>query len=310
MAKTDYYKVLGVSKNSTDADIKKAYRTKARKHHPDVDKSPDAETKFKEINEAYQVLSDPQKKQTYDQFGHSAFEPGAGGFSGAGAAQGGNPFSGGFNSYSWSSSGGQGGQDAGGFADPFDIFEAFFGGQSPFGRQQRLPRYAIEIDFMDAIHGVQKEIEIDGKKHKIKIPPGVDSGSEIRFSSFILICQVKTSSKFKRRGSDIVSEHEISYSQAALGTVEEIETVDGSVKIKIPSGTQPGTQIRLKGKGVPNIHGYGTGDFLIYCNVWTPQKLSKEEKELLEKLKSSDNFRPNPTIKDKGFFDRMKDYFN
>ncbi|KKR86781.1 MAG: Chaperone protein DnaJ [Candidatus Curtissbacteria bacterium GW2011_GWA1_41_11] len=172
MAKTDYYQVLGVSKNATDAEIKSAYRQKARKHHPDVNKAPDAEKKFKEINEAYQVLSDSQKKSAYDQFGHSAFEPG-GGFGGASSSAGG-PFGGGFRTYSWSSGGGQQGGDFGGFADPFDIFEAFFGGQSPFGRQQRLPRYAINIDFMEAVLGVEKQIDIEGKRQKIKIPAGVD----------------------------------------------------------------------------------------------------------------------------------------
>src|SRR3989344_4326279 len=208
--KKDYYQVLGVSKNANADELKKAYRNLARKHHPDVDKSTGAEEKFKEINEAYQVLSDPQKKSAYDQFGHSAFEPG-GGF---GGAQGGNPFAGGnpfgnqggFRTYSWSSGDGNQGQDFGGFADPFDVFEAFFGGQSPFGRQARLPRYAIKLTFEEAINGVQKEI---------------------------------------------------SFSQAALGTVAEIETVEGPVKIRIPAGTQPGTQIRLKGKGVRHVNGHG-----------------------------------------------------
>jgi len=286
MAKSDYYEVLGVSKSSSDADIKKAYRTKARKHHPDVDKTEGADKKFKEINEAYQVLSDPQKKGAYDQYGHSAFEPG-GGFGGAG--QGAGPFggAGGYQTYSWSS-GTQGGQGApGGFADPFDIFEAFFGGQSPFGRQASLPRYAIKVDFMDAVHGIEKEIEVESKKQKIKIPPGVDDGSEIRFSGFILVCQVGSHPKFKRRGYDIVSEHEISYSKAALGSIEQIETIDGEVKIKIPSGTQPGTQIRLRGKGIKHVSGRGTGDHYTIVRLKVPSKLSREQKNLLEELENS-----------------------
>ena len=282
MAKTDYYQVLGVSKNATDAEIKSAYRQKARKHHPDVNKAPDAEKKFKEINEAYQVLSDSQKKSAYDQFGHSAFEPG-GGFGGASSSAGG-PFGGGFRTYSWSSGGGQQGGDFGGFADPFDIFEAFFGGQSPFGRQQRLPRYAINIDFMEAVLGVEKQIDIEGKRQKIKIPAGVDDGSEIKFANFILVCQVSTHPKFKRRGYDIVSEHEISFSKAALGSVEEIETVDGSVKIKIPSGTQPGTQIRLRGKGVKHVSGNQRGDHYVIIRVHIPSKLNRDQKHLLEEL--------------------------
>src|SRR3989344_325126 len=293
MAKTDYYQVLGVSKNATDAEIKSAYRQKARKHHPDVNKAPDAEKKFKEINEAYQVLSDSQKKSAYDQFGHSAFEPG-GGFGGASSSAGGPFGGGGFRTYSWSSGGGQQGGDFGGFADPFDIFEAFFGGQSPFGRQQRLPRYAINIDFMEAVLGVEKQIDIEGsprgeagKRHKIKIPAGVDDGSEIKFSNFILVCQVSTHPKFKRRGYDIVSEHDISFSKAALGTVEEIETIDGSVKIKIPAGTQPGTQIRLRGKGVKHVSSNSRGDHYVIIRIKVPSKLSREQKNLLEELENS-----------------------
>ena len=279
--KTDYYQVLGVSKNANADELKKAYRNLARKHHPDVNKSQGAEEKFKEINEAYQVLSDPRKKSAYDQFGHSAFEPGGG-------AGGTGPFGGqgGYKTYTWSSGGGNQGFDFGGFADPFDIFEAFFGGQSPFGRQARLPRYVINLSFDEAVHGVLKEVEIDGKIQKIKIPQGVDDGSEIKFSNFILVCQVASDSKFKRRGYDIISEHEISFSKAALGSVEEIETVDGPVKIKIPSGTQPGTQIRLRAKGVKHISGRGQGDHYVIIRIKVPNKLNRDQKHLLEELES------------------------
>ncbi|MBI4037444.1 DnaJ domain-containing protein [Candidatus Curtissbacteria bacterium] len=285
--KKDYYEVLGVSKNANAEELKKAYRNLARKHHPDVDKSPNAEKTFKEINEAYQVLSDPQKKGAYDQYGHSAFEPGAGGF---GGAQAGGPFGGqgGFRTYTWSSGGGQqGGQDFGdfgGFADPFDIFEMVFGERSPFGRAQRLPRYVLQLDFTDAVHGTEKEVEINGKKQKIKIPAGVDSGTEIRFSEYIIVCEVKNDPRFVRRGQDIVTEKEISYSQAALGAVTEIRTIDGPVKIKIPSGTQPGTQIRLRAKGVPKVHSHSRGDHYVIIRVTIPNKLNREQKRLLEEL--------------------------
>jgi len=281
-AKADYYQILGVSKGATDAQIKSAYRNLARKHHPDVDKSDGAEKKFKEINEAYQVLSDSAKKQAYDQYGHSAFEPGGGFGGGFGQGQG----QGGFRTYSWTGDMGDLGFDMGGerFADPFDIFEMVFGQRSPFGRQARLSRYVINITFDEAVHGTQKEVEIEGKRQKIKIPAGVDDGSEIRFSNYIIVCQVSRHPKFVRRGYDIVTEHEISYSRAALGSVEDIETIDGPVKIRIPSGTQPGTQIRLRAKGVPRVSGHGQGDHYVIIRVKVPSKLSRDQKRLLEEL--------------------------
>ncbi len=284
MATKDYYEILGVGKNASAEELKKAYRNLARKHHPDIDKSTDADKKFKEINEAYQILSDPQKKSAYDQFGHAAFAPG-GGFGGAGQGAG----QGGFHTYTWSSGGGpQGGDfdfDFGGFSDPFDIFEAVFGQKSPFGQStRRVPRYVLNLTFDEAVHGTHKEVEIEGRRQKVKIPQGVDSGSEIKFTNFAIICEVAAHPRLARRGYDIVSEKEITFSQAALGTVAEIETIDGDVKIRVPSGTQPGTQIRLRGKGVSHVSGHGRGDHYVIVRVRIPSKLSRDQKRLLEEL--------------------------
>ena len=165
MAERDYYQILGLQKGASEAEIKKSYRKLALEYHPDRNKSKEAHEKFKEINKAYEVLSDPQKKQTYDQYGHAAFEQGAG--------QGpfGGPFGGGSGqygpfTYTYSSSGGNGGFDYGGFSDPFDIFEQFFGGGNPFGRAQRRPTYSLTIDFMDAVKGATKKISMNGKTQK------------------------------------------------------------------------------------------------------------------------------------------------
>src|SRR3989339_810398 len=184
--KRDFYEVLGVNKGANAADIKAAYRKKALEWHPDRNKSPDAEEKFKEINGAYEVLSNDQKKQAYDQFGHAAFDPSAGGFGGHTHSQQNGPFN-----FTWQSSDGQnpfGGQDFdfGGFSNPFDIFEQFFGGSSATfggGRSRRqIPTYKIQLTFLEAAHGCEKEVSLDGTRKKIKVPAGVDDGQRIKFS--------------------------------------------------------------------------------------------------------------------------------
>lgn len=361
-AKKDYYEVLGVSKTASADELKSAYRKKARQHHPDVDKSADSDKKFKEINEAYQVLSDTQKKEAYDRFGHDAFKAG-----GAGASPGGF-------SYQYSP-GVDTNFDFGGFRDPFEIFEEFFGFRSPFGgsgrkgpRQGSDLQFQITIPFEEAAFGVEREIEItrqetcpecsgtgaekgsksatcsecqgrgrvqqatqsifgnivtartcpkcsgEGqiiekkcrkckgasrvkafKETKIKIPAGVYDDDVIRFQGLgeagekggpygdlYLAIKVLPHKEFVRRGFDIYIEQPLSFSQAALGDTVEVPTLDGKVKLKIPDGTQTGTDFRLKGKGVKRDS--ARGDQYVRVKVATPKNLSSKQKEALKEL--------------------------
>ena len=290
MASTDYYQILGVSKTASPDEIKKAYRKMALQYHPDRNKGKEAEGKFKEVTKAYEVLSDPQKKQTYDQFGAAAFEQG--GPSGQGA---GGPF-GGFGgqqgpfTYTYTNGGGAQGFDfgGGGFSDPFEIFEQFFGGGNPFGRaQSRRTTYSLTIPFMEAVNGVTKRVELAGKTQTIKIPAGVDNGSRIRFDDYDVVIDVTTDKRFKREGYDIVSEQEITFPQAVLGDTIEVETVQDRVKIKVPAGTQPETVIRLRGKGVKMIRGSGHGDHYVRIKIVIPKNLSAHQRELLREFDSS-----------------------
>jgi DnaJ-class molecular chaperone len=283
----DYYQILGVAKGATRDEIKKAYRKLALEFHPDRNKTKEGELKFKEVTKAYEVLSNEEKRKTYDQFGHAAFEQGGGAgaggpFGGAGGRQG--PFS-----YSYSSNGQNANFDFGGGVDPFDIFEQFFGGGSPFGQQSRRPTYSVTISFSEAVHGVEKNVTIDGKAQKIKIPAGVDSGSAIRFQDYDVAIRVTADARFARDGYDIVSEQEISYAQAALGAEISVETVGEKVKIKIPAGTQPGMLVRLSGRGVPRLQGSGRGDHYVRIKISVPKKLTRRQKELLEDLQKEES---------------------
>lgn len=274
----DYYKVLGVPKTATAEELKKAYRKLAVQFHPDKNKSKEAEEKFKEINQAYEVLGNPQKRQQYDQFGASAFENGGRGAGGPFGGQQGGPFS-----YSYTTNG-QEGFDFGGFSDPFDIFEQFFGGggASPFGR--RKPAYSLRIDFLEAAKGTTKAVELEGKKKDIKVPAGVNDGTRIQFSDFDIVISVSSHPKFRREGYDIISEIKIPMHEAALGGVEEVETIEGKVKLKIPQGTQSLTLIRIKGKGVKHVNSTAKGDHYVRVQVDIPSKLSAKQKELLEEF--------------------------
>lgn len=278
MAK-DYYSTLGVSKSSTGEEIKRAYRKLAMQYHPDRNKTKEAEDKFKEINQAYEVLADDQKRKQYDQFGAAAFENGG---AGAGGPFGGGGYRQGPFTYTYSTGGGDAGFDFGGFSDPFDIFEQFFGGASPFGRQK--PTYSLTIDFMEAIKGVEKKVTINGSSRNIKIPVGVDNNSRIRFDDFDIIVNIRPSNKFGREGLDIITEEEISMVQAALGDIVEVETIDGNVKLKIPEGTQPGALIRLKGHGVNSSTRKTRGDHFVRIKVEIPKKLKGKQKDLLEEF--------------------------
>lgn len=299
MTSRDYYDILGISKNASEEEIKKAYRRLAREHHPDVAKDKKvAEEKFKEINEAYQVLSDSKKRQAYDQFGKAAFQQGAG-FQGGpfgGRTQAGQwgPFT-----YTYTTQARPDFSDFADFGDPFDIFEQVFGFRG-FGGQ-RQPRkgrnlyYQMEIDFMDSVKGLTREISINGRKLKVKIPAGIRDGSEIRFEKegerpkdlvpgdLFLTIRVHPHHKFIRQNDDIFSIEKISFVQAILGDVIQVDTVNGKVKLKIPSGTQPGTQFRIHSKGMPHLRRSGRGDHYVRVLVEIPKRITREQKKMLEK---------------------------
>ncbi|MAU26681.1 MAG: molecular chaperone DnaJ [Muricauda sp.] len=368
--KQDYYEILGVSKNASAAEIKKAYRKKALEYHPD--KNPGdakAEEMFKKSAEAYEVLSDPNKRAKYDQFGHAAFE--GGGFGG-----------GGMNMEDIFSQ----------FGDIFgSAFGGGFGGFGGFGGQRRVKgsnlRIRVKLTLEEVANGVEKKVKVrrkvqaDGVTYKtcptcngsgqvtkitntilgrmqtsatcntcggagqtidkkpndadaqglkvaeetvsIKIPAGVEDGMQLKVSGkgneapgngvpgdLLVAIETVEHDTLKREGDNLHYDLYISISDAVLGTSKEIDTVGGKVRIKLEPGIQSGKILRLRGKGIANLNGYGSGDLLVHVNVWTPKELTKEQREFFERMRNDQNFAPNPEKSDKSFFEKVKDMFS
>jgi molecular chaperone DnaJ len=366
----DYYKILGVERNATKEEIKKAYKQLAKKYHPDINKEQDAQEKFKEINEAASILGNDEKRKTYDQFGSDAFKHGQGNGQGFSGFESGFDFGGGF--------------------DFDEIFEMFFGG-SPRSRGRARGRgndlrYDLELTLEEAAFGIEKNLKIKKKNKceecngqggtdfktcttcqgagqiritkrtpfgafqtvttcneckgqgkiptktcatckgqgsvygekiiKVKTPQGLDTGSRIRITGegemtgpgiepgdLYIFIAVKENDYFERHGNDLHLEVPISITQAIFGDSIEIPTLKGRAKIKIPQGTQPGTIIKMRGKGVPYTDGYGAGDQNVHINVEIPRKLNKKQEELLKKYadESGEDATPHKNLFEKIF---------
>ena len=310
MANRDYYEILGVKRNAGKAEIKSAYRKMARKYHPDVNKARDAADRFKEATEAYEVLSDPQKRKTYDQFGHA----------GPRAAPGGR-------TYTWTSTG----------APDFD-FEDIFGGftsgfmgmsldeilqqlgRAPSGRAGRRGppargadiEYTLALDFVSALRGATATVHIrspNGKTEEIsvKIPAGVRDGSKVRVrgkgheggagrGNLYIITSVSPHPYFRREGDDIYVDVPISLTEAALGGSVGVPTTDGMMSIKIPPGSASSRKLRLRGKGAPSADGKTRGDQYVVLKIVPPDKVSPRAAELLRQFDEADKFDPRANV--------------
>ncbi len=298
MTKRDYYEVLGVAKTASDDEIKKSFRKLAVKFHPD--KNPgdkEAEAKFKEAGEAYEVLKDKQKRARYDQFGHAGVG-GAGGFGGAAGGRGGGGGGGNFNFNGQSFQFDFGG---GGLDDILGSIFGFGGG----GRARRATRgqdmqTSITIDFEEAVFGVTTTVGLGEETIKLKVPSGINDGQAIRVAGkggpapsggtrgdLYVQVRVRAHKHLTREGNIILSEQVISMVDAALGTEVEVETIDGKVTMKIPAGTQPGTNFKLSGHGVPMRADGDRGPHIVTVYVEIPRKLSNKQRTILEQLKNT-----------------------
>lgn len=390
MSKRDYYEILEVSKSASQEEIKKAYRKQAVKNHPDKNPGdPEAESRFKEAAEAYEILGNPDKRSRYDRYGHA-------GVSGASGAGGG--FGGGMSMEDiFENFGDIFGSSFGGGFSGFSGFGGF-GGSRQRGRRVNKGsnlRVKVSLSLQDIAHGVNKKIKVnkyitcdacggngakdsssystcstcngtgqvtkvastflgqmqttatchvcggdgkiitnkctkcygegivkDSEIISLDIPAGVAEGMQLSVSGkgnaarrggingdLIVLIHEEKHPDLLRDGNDLIYGLYLNFAEATLGATVEIPTVDGKVKIKIDQGTQPGKILRLRGKGLPEVNGYGKGDLLVNINVWIPKKLSKEEQKIVEQLKKSENFVPKPSSDDKSFFNRMKNFF-
>jgi len=296
MAKRDYYEILGVPRNASQEEIKKAYRRLARKYHPDVnpgDKA--AEERFKEITEAYQVLSDPEKRKLYDQFGHAAFEQGA-------SSQ--DFGSSGFKDFNFGNFRVNFGNFDFGFGGLGDIFEQFFSGFGGAATQTKAARgrdieYPMEITLEDAYRGLFTDITVNRggtvETIRVRIPPGVDNGTKVRVAGkgeigpsgpgdLYIITRVKPHPFFERKGDNLYCRIPVAFWEAALGAEVEVPTLDGVVKVRVPPGTQCGQKLRLKGKGMPRLRGGGYGDLYAEVRVVTPKNIDGRTAQLLREI--------------------------